>query len=426
MHTEAFISWYVITVIILERDEMGFSVGIVGKPSCGKTSFTNAACMTDFKVGSYPFTTIEANIGVTHVRTQCACRDFDVTDNPKNSICIDGVRLVPVKLIDVAGLVPGAHEGRGMGNQFLDDLRQADVLIHIVDASGALDSEGQEVAAGSHDPAEDVKFLEDELVEWILGIVKKDWRRITGRVRSEGAKLEDLLLEKLSGLNITRGHILKSLRQTDLKSETVDKWTDDEIKIFVKTLQQIAKPIIIAANKIDRPGAEENFKRLKEEFPDYLVLPVSALAEKALKDLDKKGVIKYIPGNDDFEIVQQDQLNENELAQLTKLKDHILKKYRGTGVQNILNTAVFDYLHMITVYPVHDATALTDSDGNVLPDVYLVPDGITAKEFAGVIHTDLMESFVHGIDARTKMRISDKHVLKDRDVIKIVSAKGQK
>ena len=426
MHTEAFISWYVITVIILERDEMGFSVGIVGKPSCGKTSFTNAACMTDFKVGSYPFTTIEANIGVTHVRTQCACRDFDVTDNPKNSICIDGVRLVPVKLIDVAGLVPGAHEGRGMGNQFLDDLRQADVLIHIVDASGALDSEGQEVAAGSHDPAEDVRFLEDELVEWILGIVKKDWRRITGRVRSEGAKLEDLLLEKLSGLNITRGHILKSLRQTDLKSETVDKWTDDEIKIFVKTLQQIAKPIIIAANKIDRPGAEENFKRLKEEFPDYLVLPVSALAEKALKDLDKKGVIKYIPGNDDFEIVQQDQLNENELAQLTKLKDHILKKYGGTGVQNILNTAVFDYLHMITVYPVHDATALTDSDGNVLPDVYLVPDGITAKEFAGVIHTDLMESFVHGIDARTKMRISDKHVLKDRDVIKIVSAKGQK
>jgi ribosome-binding ATPase YchF (GTP1/OBG family) len=184
---------------------MGFSVGIVGKPSCGKTSFTNAACMTDFKVGSYPFTTIEANVGVTHVRTACACRDFDVQDNPQNSICIDGIRLVPIKLIDVAGLVPGAHEGRGMGNQFLDDLRQADVLIHIVDASGALDSEGQEVAAGTHDPAEDVRFLEDELIEWILGIVTKDWRRITGRVRAEGAKLEELLLEKLSGLNISRG-----------------------------------------------------------------------------------------------------------------------------------------------------------------------------------------------------------------------------
>jgi len=313
-----------------------------------------------------------------------------------------------------------------MGNQFLDDLRQADVLVHIVDASGALDSEGQEVAAGTHDPAEDVRFLEDELVEWMRGIVTKDWRRITGRVRAEGAKLEELLLEKLSGLNITRGQILKAMRQSGLKSETVDSWTEDQLREFVRSLQKAAKPIIIAANKIDRPGAEENMKRLQKEFPDYLVVPVSALAEKVLKDLDKKGVIKYIPGSDDFEILQPGSLKESETAQLQKLKEHILKKFGGTGVQNLLNKAVFDYLHMITVYPVYDSNTLSDSDGNVLPDVYLVPEGTTAKEFAGFIHTDLMESFVHGVDARTKMRISDKHVLKDRDVIRIVSAKGQK
>jgi len=415
-----------IVELTLERDIMGFSVGIVGKPSCGKTSFTNAACMTDFKVGSYPFTTIDANVGVTHVRTPCACVDFGVKDNPKNSICIEGVRLVPVKLIDVAGLVPGAHEGRGMGNQFLDDLRQADVLIHIVDASGALDSEGQEIEAGTQDPADDVRFLEDELVEWMLGIVTKDWRRVTGRVRNEGAKLDELLLEKLSGLKITRGHILKALRESNVKAESVDKWTDEETREFVRILQRTAKPIIIAANKIDRPGAEENYKRLLEEFPEYMIVPVSALAEKALKDLDKKGVIKYIPGNDDFEILQKDGLKETEVTQLEKLREYILKKYGGTGVQNVLNKAVFDYLKMITVYPVQDAGSLTDSDDNVLPDVFLVPEGTTAKEFAGHIHTDLMESFVHGIDARTKMRISDKHVLKDRDVIKIVSAKGQK
>jgi len=405
---------------------MGFGVGIVGKPSCGKTSFTNAACMTDFKVGSYPFTTIEANVGVTHVRTTCACADFDVEDNPQNSVCIDRIRLVPIKLIDVAGLVPGAHEGRGMGNQFLDDLRQADVLIHIVDASGGLDAEGQEVDAGSYDPVDDVKFLEDELVEWMLAIIQKDWRRITGRVRSEGAKLEEMLLEKLSGLKITRVHILKAMRNSNLKAEAVDKWTDEDTRKFVKNLQQIAKPIIIAANKIDRPTAEENFKRLQETFPDYLVVPVSALTEKVLKDLEKKHVIKYIPGDDDFEILNPESLKESELDQLNKIKEQILKKFGGSGVQNILNRAVFDYLHMITVYPVHDANSLTDSDGNVLPDVYLVPDGTTAKEFAGHIHTDLMESFIHGIDARTKMRISDKHVLKDRDVIKIVSAKGSK
>ncbi len=405
---------------------MGFSVGIVGKPSCGKTSFTNAACMTDFKVGSYPFTTIEANVGVAHVRTECVCKEFNVDDNPQNSICIDGIRLIPVKLIDVAGLVPGAHKGRGMGNKFLDDLRQADVLIHIVDASGALDAEGQEVSEGTYDPVDDVRFLEKEITEWILGIVQKDWRRISGRIRSEGAKLDEMLLEKLSGLNVKKAHILKAIRESGLKAENADKWNDDEIRRFIRTLQQIAKPIIIAANKIDKPDAQSNYIRLKEAFPDYLIMPVSALAERVLRELDKKGIIKYIPGDTDFDIIQPEKLNDKEIAQLEKIKGEILQKYNGTGVQNILNSAVFDFLHMITVYPVFDVNTLSDSNGNVLPDVYLVPEGITAKEFAGVIHTDLMESFIHAIDARTKMRISDKHVLEDRAIIKIVSAKGAK
>jgi ribosome-binding ATPase YchF (GTP1/OBG family) len=403
-----------------------FSIGIVGKPSCGKTSFTNAACMTDFKVGSYPFTTIDANVGVTHVRSQCVCRDFGVQDNPQNSICVDGIRLIPIKLIDVAGLVPGAHEGRGMGNKFLDDLRQADVLIHIVDASGALDAEGQEVVAGAYDPLEDVRFLEEEITQWLLGIIQKDWRRITGRVRAEGAKFDELLLEKLSGLKITRGQILKAIRNSNLKIETVDNWTEEELKQFVLMLQRTAKPIIIAANKIDRAGAEDNFRRLVEAYPDSLVVPVSALAERALKDLDKKAIIKYIPGDDDFEFLDKTRLKEVEVEQLEKIREYILKKFGGTGVQSILNRAVFDFLKLITVYPVYDASALTDTDGNVLPDVYLVPAGTTAKEFAGYIHTDLMESFIHAIDARTSMRIADKHELKDRDVIKIVSAKGIK
>ncbi|TFG10005.1 redox-regulated ATPase YchF [Candidatus Thorarchaeota archaeon] len=405
---------------------MGFSVGVVGKPSCGKTSFTNAACMTDFKVGSYPFTTIDANVGVTHVRAKCACLDFDVEDNPQNSICIDGIRLIPVKLIDVAGLVPGAHEGRGMGNKFLDDLRQADVLIHIVDSSGTLDSEGQEVAAGTHDPVEDVRWLEQELTEWILGIIQKDWRRISGRVRAEGAKLDELLLEKLSGLRVERGHILKAIRDSDLRAESADQWDESDLRRFSSNLQQIAKPIIIAANKIDRPTAEDNYKNLTEEFPDRLIVPVSALAEKALKDMDRKGIISYIPGGDDFEILDSSSLSSGETAQLERLRNDLLSKFGGTGVQEILNRAVFEYLDMITVYPVHDISGLSDSDGNVLPDVFLVPKGTTAKEFAGYVHSDLMDSFLHAIDARTKMRISEKHVLQDRDVIKIVSTKGSK
>ncbi|MHA2212599.1 MAG: GTPase, partial [Candidatus Thorarchaeota archaeon] len=282
---------------------MGFSVGIVGKPSCGKTSFTNAACMTEFKVGSYPFTTIEANVGVAHVRAVCVCKELDVDDNPQNSICLDGIRLIPIKLIDVAGLVPGAHKGRGMGNQFLDDLRQADVLIHIVDASGSLDAEGQEVSAGAYDPVEDVRFLEEEITEWILAIIHKDWRRITGRIRAEGAKLEELLLEKLSGLKIGRIQILRALLDSGLKAEGADKWSEEDLRQFALTLRKVAKPIIIAANKIDKPNAPANFRRLREEFPNHLIVPVSALAEKVLRDLDQKGIIKYIPGDADFSVI---------------------------------------------------------------------------------------------------------------------------
>ncbi len=405
---------------------MSFCVGVVGKPSSGKTSFTNAACMTNFKVGNYPFTTIEPNVGVTYVRTPCVCKEFGVKDNPKNSLCIDGIRLVPIKMIDVAGLVPGAHEGRGMGNQFLDDLRQADVLIHIVDASGALNSEGQEVPAGTHDPVEDVKFLDEEITEWLLGIIDKDWKRIVGRVRAEGARLDDLLQERLSGLKISRIHIQKAVHACGLKAETADKWTESDLRLFTHALKRIAKPIIIAANKIDRPNAAENYQRLKNAFPELLVVPVSALAEKVLRELDQRGVIKYIPGSDDFQIIKPEHLSNNELTQLERLRTDILKKYNGTGVQTILNEAVFGYLHMIVVYAVHNASTLSDSDGNVLPDAFLVPAGITAKEFAGVIHTDLMESFIYGIDARTKMRVGDKHVLKHRDVLQIVSAKGSK
>ncbi|MBS3793631.1 MAG: redox-regulated ATPase YchF [Candidatus Thorarchaeota archaeon] len=404
---------------------MAFKIGIVGKPSCGKTSFTNAACMTSFKVGSYPFTTIEANVGVTHVRTKCACQDFEVEDNPQNSICIDGIRLIPIKLIDVAGLVPGAHEGKGMGNQFLDDLRQADVLIHIVDASGTLDEKGQEVAAGSYDPVDDVKFLETEITEWILKIIKDDWRKIVGRVRAEGAKLSELLLDKLSGLKIERVHLLKAIRESGLRAENVDQWSGEDMRQFVEELHGVAKPIIIAANKMDLPTADENYKRLKETYPDKLVVPVSALAEKVLKDLDKQDIIKYIPGDDDFDVLDSNKLAKGELNQLQKIKDRILKKYEGTGVQGILNKAVFDFLDYITVYPVQDVNSLTDSNGNVLPDAYLVPRGTTAKEFAGYIHSDLEDNFIHAVDARTKMRVSDNHILEDRDVIKVVSAGGR-
>jgi len=160
-------------------------IGIVGKPNCGKTTFLNAACLTSAKVADYPFTTIEPNLGKAYVRKNCVCKELGVKDTPKNSLCIDGVRLIPIDLLDVAGLVPDAWKGKGLGNKFLDDLRRADALIHVIDASGSTDAEGKPVEPGSWDPLKDVKFLENEIAHWFNNIISRDWPKFARSLKAE-------------------------------------------------------------------------------------------------------------------------------------------------------------------------------------------------------------------------------------------------
>jgi len=400
-------------------------IGIVGKPSAGKTTFINAACMTSYKTADYPFTTIEPQPGVAYVRVDCVCKDFGVQDNPKNSICIDGIRFVPINLLDVAGLVPDAWKGRGRGNKFLDDLRRADALIHVVDFTGSLDAEGRPIEPGSRDPLEDIKFLEKEITMWMLGIIKSDWRRITGRVKSNREDFSKLLEVRLSGLAINRYHIKSAINLAKLDDSKVAQWTEDDIYIFVDTLRKVSKPIIIAANKIDSPIAQKNFERLSRELKDLTIIPTTALGEYLLKTLAKKGQIRYIPGDNTFEIIDTQGLSEKIIQKLDLLKEKVLDKYGSTGVQKVLEETVFNVLEMICVFPVEDVNKLTDHHGNVLPDAFLIKKGTTAREFAYKIHTSLGETFIHAIDARTKRRLSENYILQHRDVIKIVSAKGE-
>ena len=139
-----------------------------------------------------------------YVRTQCVCKEFSVEDNPVNSVCLDGVRLIPVELVDTAGLVPDAWQGRGLGNQFLDEIMRADALIHVVDASGSTDLEGRVLKPGTHDPCEDVRFLEREMTMWFAQILKRDWQRIARTVDSGSTDLQSLLEERLSGLSVKK------------------------------------------------------------------------------------------------------------------------------------------------------------------------------------------------------------------------------
>jgi len=396
-------------------------LGIVGKPNTGKSTFFSAATLIPVDIGNYPFTTIKPNRGIGYLRTPCVHQEFDTEDNPKNSLCLDGIRLVPIEMIDVAGIVPGAWEGRGLGNQFLDELRRADALLHVVDASGSTDCEGRICKQGEHDPLEDVKFLENEITMWMNQILKKDWAKIA---RTAGAGKEDLisLLEaRLTGLGIKRFHIIESLRKSGLRSDKPVLWTDNDLIKFLDIMRSISKPTLIVANKIDLPNAEENVKRMKEM--GYKVVPCSAEAELALRKASEKGLIRYTPGDCKLNITKLDKLNAAQKNALNRIQENILYKFGSTGVQKAINTAFLELLQMVAVYPVEDCEHLSDHKGRVLPDVYLVPYGTTARQLAYIIHTELGDSFIHAIDIRGKNRIGEDYVLKDRDVISIVSAK---
>ncbi len=396
-------------------------IGIIGKPSSGKSTFLNAACRTAAKVGAYPFTTIEPNPGTAYVRVDCLCQEFEKACNAKNSICREGIRLIPIDMLDVAGLVPEAHLGRGRGNQFLDDLRRAEAFIHVVDASGSLDAEGREVEPGSWDPRQDVEFLEREINMWLVQILQRDWRRLSRRAETERLKISTLLGEKLSGLQITESTIKTAIHDAGLKTEKSTEWSESELESLVQKLRRLAKPMVIAANKIDRPQATQHLEALRQ-LTEETVIFCSAAGELALRNLSEKGIINYQPGDSKFEIIKPDALGENELAQLLRLQEEILDKYGSTGVQQVLNTIIFDILHLIPVYPVEDASKFADHDGNVLPDVYLVPQGTTTRQLAYKIHTDLGETFIHALDARTKKRLAENYELQANDVIRIVAA----
>jgi ribosome-binding ATPase YchF (GTP1/OBG family) len=396
-------------------------VGIVGKPNTGKSTFFSAATLAPAEIANYPFTTIKPNRGIGYVRAPCACREFNVKDNPKNSICMDGVRLIPVELIDCAGLVPGAWQGRGLGNQFLDEIRKADALIHIVDASGGTDAEGRICKPGERDPVEDVRFLEVEITMWMANILKRDWQKLTRTVESEKEDLLRLLEERLSGLAIRRAHIFEAIHATGLNAEKPHLWREDDFLKFVDKLRSVSKPMLIAANKIDLPCAEDNLERLKNL--KQLIVSCCAEAELALRRSAEVKLTDYRPGDCNFNIINPQGITATQKKALETIKERILTKFGTTGVQDAINMAYFKLLNGIVVYPVEDIEHLGDHEGRVLPDAYIVPYGTTARELAYRIHTELGEGFIYGVEAHEKKRIGEDYVLKNGDVISIISAR---
>lgn len=392
-------------------------VGLTGKPNVGKSTLYSALTLNIVKIADYPFTTLTPNKGVGYLKKKCVCKSLGTVDNPVNSRCVDGFRFIPVELVDLPGIVPGAHEGRGLGNQFLSEISVADALIHVVDASGSLDAEGRPVEPDPENTLRDIRFLEEEYDHWLASIIERGLQKAP-KAKPSRASVEDALSQALSGLAISRKHVEKAVEKVG-PPDNVSQWNKNTILELARSIRMIAKPMVIAANKIDKKGAEEGVRRMREA--GYDPIPISAEAELVLRRAAEAGLVEYIPGDSDFRIVNPGALREKQIEALEMVRSKVLKPWGSTGVQELLNKVYFKVLDMITVYPVEDPNKLTDKKGNVLPDVHLVPRGMSVREFAGLIHTDLMENFLYAIDARSKIRLGEEYVLKDDDVISIVA-----
>ncbi|MEK6907672.1 MAG: redox-regulated ATPase YchF [Thermoproteota archaeon] len=389
-------------------------IGLLGKANVGKSTFFSASTETPVPIGNFPFTTIQPNIGVAYVKADCACKHFGIKH--QNQLCVNGTRFIPVKLIDVAGLVPGAHEGKGLGNQFLDDARQAEVLIHVVDIAGTTDIQGHSVPIGTHNPLEDVEFVEYEFDQWFIDILRREWDKLTKEIEQKRAKLTDGIAKRFTGLGIKDYQVQDVLHKLDLISKNPKEWNDSDIQTFVKELRKNTKPIIIAANKADLCKDLDIIKKIT----DTIVIPCSAETELLLRKAAKAGIVNYKSGDEQFSVVENKEILPQQQKALD-LVNTVFSKIHSTGIQKILNIAVFDLLKLIVVFPVEDETKLTNKNGDILPDAKLLPQDSTAKDLAGLIHADIAKGFLHAIDCKTKQRIGGDHKLKNGDVIKIVS-----
>ena len=400
-------------------------IGLIGKTNTGKTTFFNSATLDTAEISNYPFTTKQPNIGNANAITLCVHKEFRVQDSPKNSRCIDGWRFIPVDLVDLPGLIKGAWEGKGLGNQFLSVAAQSDALLHIADASGSIDASGKIAEPGTGDPVADIGDIEEELVMWYLKLLEGNHDKISRAVNS-GVDTINAITDVFRGIGVREEHVKFALENNKLSGIRFDDFDPQRSKDFCWSLRDISKPTLIVANKVDLPSASENFRRIREQYKDMIVVPSSADAELTLRRAESRGLIYYIAGDERFEIKDQAGLNDKQKWALNFIRKDILGEYMRTGVQFAINVAVFKLLGMNAVYPVADATRLSDKYGNILPDVYLMKSGSTVEDLARDIHSELAKGLLYALDIRDGLRLPTNYQLKDRDVVSIISTKKKK
>jgi len=399
---------------------MPIKIGLIGKTNTGKTTFFNSATLSSEEISSYPFTTKKPVSGVAHAITLCVHPEFKIQDNPNNSKCLDGWRYIPIELIDLPGLIKDAWKGKGLGNQFLSIAAQSDALLHVVDASGGIDSTGKITKVGTGDPISDFADIEEELIMWYHKILEGNRDKVSKLIRS-GTNVVDAITDLYHGIGVKKTHVKKTILATGLEEKTFDDFDMADSKKFVSYLRKISKPTLIVANKVDVEGADKNFARLQERYNDSIIIPASGNSEFVLRRAEQKGFIKYSPGSEEFEIIKASELNEKQTNALNFIKKSMMGEYMRTGVQFAINISVFKLLKMNSIYPVADEKSLSDKKGRILPDLILLKDGATINDLAREIHTDLTKGLLYAKDLRYGLRLPIDYQLRDRDVVSLVS-----
>jgi len=400
---------------------MPIKIGLIGKTNTGKTTFFNSSTLSSDEISTYPFTTKKSSTSIGYAITLCVHPEFNVIDNPNNSRCEDGWRYIPIELIDLPGLIKDAWKGKGLGNQFLSIASQSDALLHVVDASGSIDSTGKITETGSGDPVSDFADIEEELNMWYQKILEGNRDRLQKIIKS-GDDHVDALTELYQGVGVKRNHVKEALKTSGLEEKDIENYDMQDSKKFASYLRKISKPTLVVANKIDVKGADKNFERLRERYNDMIVIPASADSELTLRRAEQKNLIKYSPGSEKFDILQTNELNQKQKEALNFIQSDIMGEYMRTGVQFAINVTVFKLLKMNSVYPVASPEKLSDKKGRVLPDLVLLKDGATVTDLAKEIHSDLTKGLLYAKDLRYNLRVPTSYQLRDRDVICLISA----
>ena len=400
---------------------MPIKIGLIGKTNTGKTTFFNSSTLSSDEISTYPFTTKKSSTSVGYAITLCVHPEFNVTDNPNNSKCKDGWRYIPIELIDLPGLIKVAWKGKGLGNQFLSIASQSDALLHVVDASGGIDSSGRITETGMGDPVSDFADIEEELNMWYQKILEGNRDKLQKMVSSDNDQI-NALTELYQGMGVKQSHVKEALKIANLEEKDIENYDINDSKKFATELRRISKPTLIVANKIDIEGAAKNFQKLRERYNDIIVVPASADSELSLRRAEQNDLIKYSPGSEKFDILRENNLNQKQKDALSFIESDIMGEYMRTGVQFAINVTVFKLLKMNSIYPVTTPEKLSDKKGRVLPDLILLKDGSTVIDLAKEIHSDLTKGLLYAKDLRYNLRVPTNYQLRDRDVISLVSA----